>query len=103
MEDSSELKLVLSDSDEDIDFTRKRKLCKQSLRIDESDISESESNSTGLKERLSQSNDQNISERSSNESKDSDNDSDISFSMRRKKRRKKRSDEVIDFAIYFQF
>lgn len=95
MEDSIEKELVSNDSDEDIDFTSRKRHGKQALRIEESDSGQEndvppaspvEANGT-----VGGSN----SEDNSNESKESSEDCDkISLStQRKKKKRKKKSDE----------
>lgn len=93
MEDTIDKRLVLSDSDEDIDFTARKKHGKQALRIDESD-SEVEN---VIRPQDPVETNGNISEEDSNESKDSSDDGEeITFSaQRKKKKRKKKSDEQV--------
>lgn len=95
MEDSTGKESVLNDSDEDIDFTARKKHGKQALRIAESDSEEE--NDLPLEDPLETN--ENIggsrSEASSNESKESGDDDETSSlsTKRKKKKRKKPSDE----------
>lgn len=95
MEDSTGMESVLNDSDEDIDFTARKKHGKQALRIAESDSEEENDvplvDPVETNEKIGGSN----SEESSNESKESSDDGEkISLSTKRKKKKKKKkSDE----------
>lgn len=94
MEDISGKELVPSDSDEDIDFTARKKHGKQALRIDESDSEEEDLALADPVETVESKGGSN-SDEDSNESKESSDDGDkvSSSTQRKKKKRKKKSNK----------
>lgn len=106
MEESIGNESTLNDSDEEIDFTTRKKHGKQTLRIAES--SSDEENDLPLADSVETNGNfgGSNSEDHSNESKESSDDSEnISFStQRKKKKRKKKSDEqVVNDEVMFLF
>lgn len=103
MEDSIANESFLNDSDDDIDFTAKKKPGKQALRIAESDSDEENHlplvHPVETNETVGGSN----SDESSNESKESGDDGETSslLTKRKKKKRKKKSDEQEVYEVKF--
>lgn len=108
MEDTTASEFAANDSDEDIDFTARKKHGKQALRIEETD-SEDEVDTPPVADSVNANELGNNSDQESNESKESsddeDDDGNASIVSRKKKRRKKKSDEreIVDNEVYVYF